>query len=283
MAVGFSASNSFADFTLFDNFDGYAPGAYLAGQGPAGNLWTMTPMNGASPTGMVTRADSGGLATFVGPTGASAAYRGLGPAGLTIGNSSTATTVFWQFRINQSAVNNNWNFVLTDVNPSDTAGSSEVQFNFDSTAANTGGLTTFRARNGANFKFLSTSGAAVGDVPVVPDSLYSVWLVVNNSADNYSIYLQNDSIGALSGSAHQVFADDGSGGVFTFRNGAAANDLINVNFGSGSGQYGQTVFDNIYIDPSGQNLSVAVPEPTSLSLVGLGAAAALFVSRRRVA
>jgi hypothetical protein len=88
-------------------------------------------------------------------------YRLL-PASQTIVNTSTAATVYWNFTLSSvgtgSNTLNNWNFILTDVaTPADTAGSSEVQFNFDSSGA--GGL--FRARNGTsnNFYGLSTTAA----------------------------------------------------------------------------------------------------------------------------
>jgi hypothetical protein len=103
-----------AQFTLIDHFNAYTPNSQLIGPVPAGDAWNLTI---DSPTGMVVRAVSGSdLATYVGPTGPSAAYRALGPAGVAIPNSSTAATVFWQFSLG-STINNNWNFVLTDVNP----------------------------------------------------------------------------------------------------------------------------------------------------------------------
>jgi hypothetical protein len=273
IALGF-VSVVQAQFTLFDNFNGYTPGASLIGQGPAGNLWNQTIGAATSTTGQVVRASSDGLATYVGPTLPIAAYRALGPAGLTLANSSTASTVFWQFSVGSTVLANNWNFVVTDVNPIDTAGSSEVQFNYDSTAGN------FRARNGAAFKNLSVDGTAAGNVQVVAGMTYNVWFEINNNADTYSVYLQSDGVPGLSART-QVFANDGTGGIFGFRNGAAANDLINVNFGSGNGQPNTTMFDNIYIDPSGFNSLNPVPEPSTWALLTLGSLTLLLVRRKR--
>jgi hypothetical protein len=270
VAVGLALSTSAqAGYALFDNFNTYTPNTSLIGQGPVANLWNQTV---GSPTGMVINPYAGGMAVFAGP-GTSAAYRGLGPAGLTIANSSTTATVFWQFNVG-SVSNNNWNFVLTDVNPTDTAGTSEAQFNFDSTAGN------FRARNAGAFKNLSLDGTAAGNVLVVPGATYNVWMKINNSADNYQVYLQSDGVAGLS-SPVQVLANDGTGGTFGFRNGAATNDLINLNFGPGSGQTSQTVFDNIYIDIAGFNLINPVPEPATWALLSAGGAAALLWHRRK--
>jgi hypothetical protein len=195
-----------------------------------------------------------------GPTASTAAYRALAPQGLVISNSSTAATVFFQFRLN-SATNDNWNFVVTDINPTDTAGTSEVQFNLDTTARN------FRARNAANFKNLSVSNSndTNNDVPLVQGAVYSVWFEINNSADTYRVYMQSAQVPSIA-TRTQVFGDDGTGGTFGFRNGPAANDLININFGPGSGQPVTTTFDNIYVDPTSFNSA----DPTRAALaVGL--------------
>src|SRR6185436_7276596 len=85
----------------------------------------------------------------IGGTGTLSTWRPLGVS--TIPDASTAATVYWNFTISSLATNgNNWNFIITDVtSPPDTAGSSEVQFNFDSSQ---GGP---RARNGGAFVNLS--------------------------------------------------------------------------------------------------------------------------------
>ena len=259
-----------AAFVLFDNFNSYTPASQLIGQGPVGNTWALTI---GSPTGMVVTSRSGEIVTAAGPTAPSAANRSLVPPALSILNSSSAATVFWQFTLG-STVNNNWNFVITDTaTPPDTAGSSEVQFNFDNSSGN------FRARNAGGFKNLSLDGTAAGNVQVVAGTTYNVWFEINNSADNYRVYLQSDGVPGLA-TRTQVLANDGTGGLFGFRNGAAANDLITANFGSGNGQPVTTYFDNIYVDTAGFNSANPVPEPCTLLLALLGGAGIVALRRR---
>jgi PEP-CTERM motif len=269
-----------AAFVLFDNFDSY-PAGPLNGQGPAGNLWTA--QAGA------TVANSGGsdnVVNFAIPANAIPNSRSLTPAGLAIPNASAAATVYWNFTI--SAVGggagspNNWNFVITDVAlPPDTAGSSEVQFNYDSTASPLG---LFRARNAGAFPLLSTTQDATGNILPLANAQYNVWFEINNSTDTYKIFMQSDSTPALAAPT-QVFANDGTtgaGGNFGFRNGAAANDLITANIGSASP--GSVVrMDDIYVDLAAFNTAnpvPVIPEPGAFALVGLGMFG-LMVLRRR--
>jgi hypothetical protein len=262
------AAVSSAAFVPFDTFDSYSPGA-LNGRGPAGNTWT-------AQTG-ATLIDSGAGDLRARMDGAASIpnFRGLGPAGLSILDSSTAATVYWNFTISAPGAGNNWNFILPDVAaPADTAGSSEVQFNYDASQAS-----AFRGRNAGAFKFLSLDGTVAGRVLPIAGVLYNAWFEINNSANTYQIFLQSDADPAIS-TRKLMFADDGTGSTFGFRNGAAANDLIAANMGSGA--TGSIVtFDDIYVDTAGLNAANPnVPEPSSLMLLGVASLAA-FLRRRR--
>ena len=261
------ATSSPAAFVPFDTFDSYTPGP-LNGRGPAGNVWT-------AQTG-ATLID-GGLGDLRARMDGAASipnFRTLGPAGLSILNASTAATVYWNFTISSAVTGNNWNFVITDdAAPVDTAGTSEVQFNYDATQAG-----AFRARNAGAFKFLSLDGTVAGRVNPIAGVLYNAWFEINNFANTYQVFLQSDSDPALA-TRKLMFADDGTGNLFGFRNGAATNDLITANMGSGTA--GSIVtFDDIYVDTAGLNAAnpSSVPEPASATLLAL---AALTTSLRR--
>jgi hypothetical protein len=261
-----------AAFTTFDNFDTYTPGS-LSGQGG----WVTSTTAGAV-TNVV---DVGGDREIQVYGNSIPNYKPLGA--LTIPNASTAATVYYNFKMAAANTGNNFNFIVTDVTtPADTAGSSEVQLNYDAGQAPAGGSTTFRARSAGNFLFVSTGGTVATQVVPKANTLYNVWFVVNNSTDKYNVYLQSDGDPLLA-TPTKLLATDGTGGDFTFRNsggGAQPNDLITVNFGNGATGIANAVnFDDVHVDLSGQNLTNPVPEPAAIGTLALGALGLL--ARRR--
>jgi hypothetical protein len=253
---GALTASSAAAFVAFDTFDTYSPGA-LNGQGPAGNVWT------AQTGATVVDAGGGDLRARMAGVNSIPNFRGLGPAGLTILDSSTAATVYWNFTISSGTTGNNWNFIITDVSaPADTAGSSEVQFNYD-----VGAGSAFRARDAGAFELLSLDGTVTGRLLPLPNIIYNAWFEINNSTNTYQVFLQSDG-DPLIANRTLMFADNGTGSTFGFRNGAAANDLITANMGSGN--TGSIVnFDDIYVDTAGFNPANPVPEPSTSILLGL--------------
>jgi hypothetical protein len=260
----FASRPASAQFQLFDNFNSYANGQ-LVGQGG----WTGT-INPTSSQVVNGGAFLGNFAT------ASPTFRALG--GSSILNSSSAATVFLQFTLGSvatpPAAGNNFNFIITDqATPPDTAGSSEVQFNMDSTQS------YFRARNGAAFVNLSADGVSV----YTPSAgvTYDLWFEINNTTDTYRVFLSGGSL------LTRTLMSSAGNSVFTFRNsgaGAQPNDLITFNTGNGgSGNVGGPTIDNIYVDINGFNPidPAPVPEPGTVSLLALAGAAFAYFRRSR--
>jgi hypothetical protein len=231
-------------FILFENFDTLATAA-LNGQGG----WTGNAVATVVDTG---RGDKvANLAT--GGTGNLSNYHSLD--GLTISNTDAASTVYWNFTISAAGAANNWNFIVTDVEaPADTAGSSEVQFNFD------GAQAAVRARSAGAFLLLSLDGTAATRFLPLVDVQYNVWFEINNTNDTYRVYLQSDGDVRVA-TRTQMLADNGTGGLFTFRNSGGepqANDLITLNFGS-AGTGSVVRIDDIYVDTASFNSANPVP------------------------
>ena len=214
-----------AAFVGFDTFDSYGSGS-LNGDGPLGNTWTALATTTVANTG-----GTDNVINLASGTTGGVNYRSLTPAGLSIVNASTAATVYWNFTLTAVGVTgsvaaDNWNFILTDLaTPTDTAGTSEVQSNYDSSVVPTAGspstTSVFRARNGGAFKALSTTGTVAGDISPQAGVQYNVWFVVDNAVDTYQVWMQSDSASAGLLTPTEVFGDDGTGGNFGFRNGAA--------------------------------------------------------------
>jgi hypothetical protein len=266
----FAAYSASAAFVLYDNFESYATGSTLNGQ-----------VNPSSATAWVAQPGTSVVA-FNGSKGVNPQftttpnYNNLGS--LSIPHASTSATVFWQFSTpsNQTAGTggNNFNFVLTDSGaPPDTAGSSDVQFNWDSSQG------TARVNNGGTFRNISLDGST-SFVPLA-NTVYNMWFVVNNNANTYQVYAQSDGDPRVAATATQLNTTVNAS-TFTFRKASTAA-LQTVNFGTGLNTPSPT-FDNIYVDLGGQNLInptvTSSPEPVSLGVFALGGIA-LLARRRR--
>jgi hypothetical protein len=281
--LGGAALPASAAFTLFDNFNSYNT-APLSGQGG----WVTSTTAGAV-TNVI---DAGGGDKEVTVHSNSIPnYKSLGA--LSIPNASTAATVYFNFKMAAATTGNNFNFIVTDdAAPIDTAGTSEVQLNFDATQAPATGSTTFRIRNAGAFPFATTGGTVATRIMPVANAQYNAWFVINNSADTYQLYLQNDADPNLANpTLISGIIVDATGNVtsntstFGFRNGTAANALVTANFGNGAtaalGAANAVNYDDIFVDLAGSNTTnPVVPEPASLALIGVGAIG-LLVRRRR--
>jgi hypothetical protein len=276
-AFSLTATVTQGAFVLLDNFDLLADGA-LNGQGG----WTANTVATVVNTGGGDKVAN--LAT--GGTGTLSCFHSL--SGLTIPNANSASTVYFNFTISVTGVGNNWNFIVTDIAaPTDTAGTSEVQLNFDGGTVTTP-TPAIRARSAGNFLLLSTGGSVATDFLPLVNVQYNGWFEIDNTTDTYKLFLQSDGDARVLART-QMLADGTVGGIpagtgtFTFRNsggGAQLNDLVTLNFGSGSGA-SVVRFDDIYVDLAGFNSGnpVPVPEPAAAGLLLVGGMA--FSLRRR--
>lgn len=237
-------------FCLIDNFDGRLNGS-IRSQGnwvtnPAGSL------DGAIVTDRPPAAFTG-KALMVDPNGVQFrgnAYIPLNNA--TIADGETGTLFF---QIYADDLNDTYShFGLTDLaTPRLT----------DNGTGNTSVYTDFEAqftldRGRMRIKH---GGASLYLTNIFPASQtrYNVWMVVDNATDTYEVYVQ--------GGVHTTPVKGDSNGLstFNFRNGAAANDLQTV-FSVTSPDVVLTskrYIDNIYVDPSSENLSDPVAENTA--------------------
>jgi hypothetical protein len=268
------AGRAQAAFQLFENYDALTAGQPLTGQGG----WTSTANAAASTTVKVGLSGNIASAANTSDSGSSANYKPLG--GLSILDATTGTAFFQYIKSGGTALNGS--VTLTDVNaPANTSTDNAVMLNSDPTQA--GGV--FRARNAGGFLNLSTGGTAATDLVPLPDTTYNVWFVVDNAANNYKVYIQSDKDPRVA-TQTQMLADTGAGGVFGFRTESitrGANlDMDTLNFGiGGSGSTASLQVDNVFMDPSGVNLTNPAPEPATVGLLALAGGAALMRRRRR--
>jgi hypothetical protein len=161
-----------------------------------------------------------------------------------------------------------------EVNPA-LFGGYEAQLNAQHNTVDT---SSFKVRDAGVFDDLGAGSFA-------SDSWYNVWMIVNNSANTYELWIDQGIYGTPGFALTHVLDPNGGAGDFTFgfRNGAAANPLITAIFamgGSTPALTGSLIVDDVYVDTAGQNLiNPTIPEPSTALL--MGSAALVGLGRRR--
>ncbi len=183
--------------------------------------------------------------------------------GVLVPQGSTAT-LFYRMRFSATGTNSN-------VGLSDVAAATEfIHFETQVNTANDQGTTPTRwnVRDAGSFDQFGTYAAGVW---------YNVWQVIDASSDTYDVLVGGGTFGAQTN-----VIDDDNQSIFGFRNGVAANDLVNFFMRSGGSNNGTWYIDDVFLDAGGANLSnplaTAVPEPAGTLLL---AAAGLVIARRR--
>ncbi len=158
---------------------------------------------------------------------------------------STTGTLFLRIRTH-GAGNMNFSFGMSDVAATNAGSSSGGSFgDFES---------QFNENDNTNNAHIRDSGAFANMSPVsplIPDTWYNIWFVINNATDTTTVYMDNTTGPGSSTSAIQNSSGKTS---FTFRNGTAANALSTFLIMT-DGATGIAYFDEIYIDTAGQNLT----------------------------
>ncbi len=151
-----------------------------------------------------------------------------------INNGATAT-LFVRFRYHGTM---NYSFGMSDVAAA-TAGNGGAFGDFES---------QYNQNDTTNAAHIRDGGAFVNMVPASPlieDTWYNIWFVINNTTDMTTVYLDSTTVPGGTTSAQQ---SNGSGKTsFSFRNGTASNALATLLLMT-DGSTGTTYFDEIYLD-----------------------------------
>lgn len=176
-------------------------------------------------------------------------HSGANDAGIPIPNIAQGNTGTFFYRVKRiAAAGNDVSIGLTDV------------------AIAAGGLNGFgNFEVQPNLVGVALRGRDLGATPnVVTNTLngawYKVWLVVDNSADTYKMYVQSDQDAAFS-TRTEYFPPDG---VWNYRNAPATNPLVGFQLTSNNSAT-QYYLDDVYIDAAGTTLS----DPTDTDADGL--------------
>ncbi len=239
---------AFGAWALVDNFEGAEPLSNwtLSGNTAGGRTITVAESPETGVTGNVLRIYSGTAAADM------FAFRNLPES---IANSSTAATLYFRMFVS-TATRNAVGGLAEAISPTAYSNYAAVARlmgdNLDVYNGNTtgGGATT----NGA-YQPVDTSAQS--------GVWYDIWMVVNNAADTYQVWYSEDG-------GPQTLGTYAGGDTFTFRQGGAdpvARFMAATSSPAGTVSY----FDDIYLDTSGQNLTLPIPEPATLALGALGA------------
>ncbi len=258
VAVAFAAavccaSAANAAYTLIDDFETYTVGSYSGGSTAFvdnGGPWQS---NVGGGTGLVAIEEEGAGGNKYLAHGWNQGLRG---ANRTVTSIAEGTAATYYFQVRTEDASPDVSFGLSDQATGALANFGDFEVQVALTFESSAGI-RLGARNGGAFETSLVTGLSA-------NTWYDIWVVVDNAADTYDVYYGTtgdpDTLGTL-------IADD-----FSFRNGAAGNDLVTFMTLSNFHEDNNANLDNIHYN------SVAIPEPAALALLGLGC---LCLARRR--
>lgn len=225
--------------TLLEDFEGYTVGSYnggsdafVANSGP----WE----SNVGGTGLVSIEEEAPGGNKYLAHGWASGFRGANRAVTPIADGSTGTFYF-QIRTEDETPDASYGLSDEPTGLLNAFGAFEVQVALTTNA--TEGI-QLGARNGGAFETSLVTGLSV-------DTWYDIWVVVDNDTDTYDVYYGTS--GDPNGIASAIkIADD-----FSFRNGAATNDLVSFLTLSNNHEDNNANVDNIY---SGSLTAMGGPE-----------------------
>jgi hypothetical protein len=158
---------------------------------------------------------------------------------LLISNANTASTLFFRMRRDGQT---NFSAGTSDIaTPTTNFADYETQLNLQDGTGTSTPVDQLNVRDGGTFRALDTW---------LDNTWYDVWMVVNNASNTYQVFMQGGNL------AEQTQLDAGALTTFGFRNGAAANPLVQFLLRTGNNHIGASYVDDIYLDTTGVNLDL---------------------------
>lgn len=216
-----------AAFTAVDNFNARNLGN-LVGQG----TWV-----GSTSAVSTVLVDPGNSINKIMRITSASGQAGAGmPLPVPIANGTASSTLFLRVRLNSTT--NDTSFGLSDI------------------PATNGGVNTFGNFEvqapivGANLRGRDAGLVINSPLNLPTTTWYKIWMVVNTTADTFRIYYKSADEPPANPPTQFVATD----GTFNFRNAAAANNIVTLQFTSNS-TTASIYFDDVYIDTAAENMA----------------------------
>ena len=241
LALAFASLPTHAAFITIDDFEDYSDGDTHNDMGADWQNSGTVDTDPAGGTNLVLAYDtSNGYSTYVG-------------SDITIANNTTGT-LFYRARIANGDID--FGSGMSDSTSANNWGDYEAQLTWDELG------TSVAVRNGSS-------------ATTTPHTWYNIWMVIDNTNDEYDVYLQSNDDANFSSQTK-------IGSTADFRNGETSDDMVAFMLRSNSGASGTIYIDDMYLDTTGQSLNnPLIPEPASFLLLILGGLALVPRRRRR--